>query len=284
MILYQKFRNSSLDTSSIGLMTGAGISKYAFTPSGARVIAWATECKSMHFCRVTGLDEVVFAVDPSAPPGDCIHPVARNILDFIGLVCACGHVSIIANAYKWSRYYFNTQVSSLKLNTKSRSVLKALLNIYHPTTIESPYDYIISLQKSFDYSKLPLHADYFEWCPVRPGTPDWRVSGDTDFAEACEKRAALKEVHIKRQFQWKNDNWCVPACYLDEQCLVVDSYLEATPEALQSYSQKWELEIQHQLSVEKEIQRDLENPLSFPAQGVLTVNKKSIPYGDGLFK
>ena len=46
---YQKFRNSSLDTSAVGLTPGSEFSYYGATPDNARVIAWA-EIFGIHFC------------------------------------------------------------------------------------------------------------------------------------------------------------------------------------------------------------------------------------------
>ena len=47
---YQKFRNSSLDTSAVGLTAGSEYSYYSATPENARVIAW-TDNYGIHFCR-----------------------------------------------------------------------------------------------------------------------------------------------------------------------------------------------------------------------------------------
>jgi hypothetical protein len=87
MTTYERYRKSSLDTSSVGLINGSCQSEYACTPIGAKIIAWSAEQNGLHFCHISGFSELVFAVDPFAPPGDSVHPVAENLLDFISLVC-----------------------------------------------------------------------------------------------------------------------------------------------------------------------------------------------------
>ena len=88
MYLYQKFRNSSLDTSTLGLYCGSDISDSVYTPTGSRILGW-TGNAGVHFCQITGFGDAVFAVDPSAPPGDCVHPVAKTLTDFIRLIHEC---------------------------------------------------------------------------------------------------------------------------------------------------------------------------------------------------
>ena len=81
MKLYHKFRNSSLDISLLGLFTGSEVSESVYTPTGARIVGWVQE-NGAHFCQIEGFGGMVFAVDPNATPGDCIHPVAASMTDF----------------------------------------------------------------------------------------------------------------------------------------------------------------------------------------------------------
>lgn len=276
MTLYEKFRNSSLDITPVGLICDSDSSDSVYTPTGSKVIARSTERSEVHFCQVTGLGEKVFVVDPSAPPGDCVHPVAQSISDFVALLCACRSADIIAGAYRWSQYSFDQRVNAIKPGMKTRSVLRALENIYQVTPIAKAYEYIAEIQQTFDYSSLPLHADYFEWCPIRPGAPKWYVSAETDFGEFCEKNAAAKEHPVNRSFRWNSENWCVPAIYLGDESIIVDSYLEVSAEALMDYAQKWADRSPDSLTIAQQLERDLENPLQLAAHGVLTVNSKTV--------
>ena len=275
-MLYQKFRNSSLDTSPLGLYSGSVSSNSVFTPSGARIIAWSGH-DGIHFCQVKDFGEMVFAVDPGAPPGDCIHPVALDLLDFLGLVYACKDALIIARAYQWSSCRFMELVNGIRPGMKTKSVLRALQNTYHPPVIEDPYRYIAEIQKDFDYGRIPLHQDYFEWCPIRPGTPKWDVGFGTGFAEYCEKGKAGQELAVGRTFQWHGESWCVPAVYLCENGIVVDSYLEVPQSQMRTFMEKWGSTQTEHMSIEGQMQFRLENPLSVETKSTLLVNGKLTP-------
>ena len=276
MKLYHKFRNSSLDTSPLGMFSGKDISDSVYTPAGARVVAW-TGTEGVHFCQVTGFADMVFAVDPAAPPGDCVHPVARTLPEFIGLVTACRSAKLISQAYQWSRCRFEEKVASIRPDYKMRSVLRALENTYHPAVIRDPYGYISEVQERFDYSSLPLHPDYYEWCPIRPGAPRWDVGMQTGFADYCEKKKAGQELAVNRAFLWQGESWNVPAVYLCENGIVVDSYLEVPCVLIEQYRAKWGSYNPATLSIEENMRRELDDPLKMDAVGKLLVNGKEAP-------
>lgn len=274
MKMYHKFRNSSLDIAPVGLQVGSDSSTSAFTPLDCRILGWLTSDTGVHFCQIETLGDLVFAVDPSAPPGDCIHPVASSLIEFIGLLVVCKDASLLAYAYRWSKEHFNALISSIKPGMKARSVLRALENTYHPPVIRDAYQTVLALQNRFDYRTIPLQPKYFEWCPIRPGTPKWEVSMDTEFADYCEKGQAGKELAVQRNFLWNEETWCVPAVYLCENGIVVDSYLEIPGDKIHDYVQRWGNCRTDTLSIEEQMKRQLEDPLFVPAIGSLLVNDK----------
>lgn len=276
MKLYKKFRDSSLDISPVGLWTGPDRSTSVYTPSGARIVAWTGD-DSTHFCQVEGFGGMVFVVDPKAPPGDCIHPVAKSLLDLIGLLTECYHSSLICNAYRWSRTLFQKRSGTVRPDYKARSVLRALENTYHPPKISDPYGYIIQIQKDFDYGALPLHPDYFEWCPIRPGGSRWDVGFGTGFADWCEKKDAGQELTLRRSFQWHKEEWTIPAVYLCEDGIVIDSYLEVPLDTMARFHKKWGDKDPSVLSIEEQMRRTLDDPLAVDAKGGLFVNGKPAP-------
>ena len=276
MMLYHKFRNSSLDISPLGMFSGSDVSESVYTPSGARIVAW-TGTQGGHFCQVVGFGDMVFAVDPAAPPGDCIHPVAKNLLDFISLVASSRDAWIIFRAYQWSRVRFEEKVNAIRPDYKMRSVLRALENTYHPPRIADPYGYIWDLQQDFDYSSLPLQPEYYEWCPIRPGAPRWDVGMNTSFGDYCDKDKAGQELNLDRPFLWQGERWNVPAVYLCENGIVVDSYLEVPCSQIEEYLNKWGQLDPDQLSIEETMRRELDDPLKMDAIGKLLVNGKEAP-------
>lgn len=276
MILYQKFRNSSLDTATLAMYCGEDSSESVYTPTGARIVAW-TGNTGGHFCQVMGFGDMVFAVDPSAPPGDCVHPIARNIPEFIRLVHDCRSADIVFRAYQWSRRRFEEKVAAIRPDFKMRSVLRALENTYHPPVIDDVYGYIMKLQQEFDYGSLPLHPDYFEWCPVRPGAPRWDVGMNTAFGDYCDRANAGTQLDVDRDFRWNNETWSIPAVYLCENGIVVDSYLQVPPTKIDQFLEKWGNVDPAQLSAEDQMLRQLDDPLKVDAIGKLTVNDRECP-------
>lgn len=276
MMLYHKFRNTSLDTTPLGMFSGEAVSDSVYTPSGARILTW-TGNEGGHFCQVMGFGDMVFAVEPTAPPGDCIHPVARSLLDFIGLVLTCRDAGLIFRAYQWSRALFEEKVAAIRLDYKTKTVLRALENNYHPPIISDPYGYIAELQQTFDYSSLPLKPDYYEWCPIRPGAPRWDVGMNIGFAEYCDKKKAGQEMALNRSFLWQMDSWHIPAVYLCENGIVVDSYLEVPIEKIEQFLNKWGHRAPSTLSIEENMRRELDDPLNMNAVGNLVVNGKELP-------
>lgn len=274
MKLYYKFRNSSLDTSPLGLYAGPERSDSVFTPSHARIVAWLGGDSKVHFCQIDGLGDLVFAVDPGATPGDCIHPVAKDFPEFIGLLVQCKDASLIAGAYRWSRIRFEALAAAVKPSMKARSVIRALENIYHPPVVKDAYGVMEALQHSFDYTSIPLHPNYFEWCPIRPGTPKWEVGFGTGFGDYCEKGLAGKELAVNRGFVWQGENWCVPAVYLCESGIIVDHYLEVGAERVHSFMRKWSGRCEDTMSIEEKMYRQLDDPLTMDCVGTLLVNDK----------
>lgn len=276
MKLYYKFRNSSLDTSPLGLISGGDQSNSVYTPEGSRIVAWLNS-GDVHFCQTEGYGDMVFMVSPDASPGDCIRPVAESLKDFIGLLIACPNAELIASAYQWSRIRFTESLKQIRPTMKMRSVMRALQNTYLPPVISDPYGYMAALAESFDYSSIPLNPSYFEWCPIRPGTPKWDVGMDTAFADYCEQGKRGQELAIKKSFQWQNQNWVVPAIYLCENGIVVDSYKEVPLHEIEQFRSKWINERLAKLSQEERMCMQLDDPLILDANGILDVNGKNAP-------
>lgn len=274
MKLYYKFRSSSLDTSPLGLSSGQDHSDSVYTPSGARLLAWLSGESKVHFCQVEALGELVFVVNPNATPGDCIHPVAKDLPEFIGLLTACKDAALLAVAHTCSQLRFQELVDSIKPSMKARSVLRALENTYHPPVVRNAYGVMEALRESFDYRSIPLHPDYFEWCPIRPGTPKWEVGFVTGFGDYCQKGAAGKELPVNRHFTWQGDDWSVPGIYLCESGIIVDYCLEVNAQRIRAFMEKWAGRSDAAMSVEDKMFRQLENPLDMDCTGVLTVNDR----------
>ena len=277
MKIYRKFRNSCLDLSPLGLVTGPEESDSVYTPAGARMVAWTLDQK-VHFCQVEGFGGMVFAVDPSATPGDCVRPIASSLEELIGLLAVCKDTAVILGAHTWSRSLFQQRVDSIVITDhKTRSVMRAIENTYHPPKIADPYGYITNLQKNFDYTSLPLRPDYFEWCPIRPGMVKWDVGFGTGFADYCEKNRVGSEITVGRSFLWHGERWTIPSVYLCDNGIVVDSYKEVSGEDMARFNMVWGSRNPEDLSAEDQMRRMLDDPLGIEVAGKLSVNGYDTP-------
>jgi len=86
---YKRYLKLNLDGSCVGLERGESESNYFCTPKGAKVIGWAG-VDGIHYCFVRGFGEMVFAVSPMSTPGSYVHPVARDIKDFLRFLLNSG--------------------------------------------------------------------------------------------------------------------------------------------------------------------------------------------------
>ncbi len=227
MTLFERFCSSSLDTAGVGLDC-AGAQAYLSTPLAAQILA-TTGVDGVCFCTAFGCGEMIFAVDPSAAPGQDICPVARNLPDFFGLVLACGGAAAICQAWQWSRSGFYALVQSQDLSRRQQSILRALRNTYSPPQIDDPYAYMQQMREQFDYTSLPLHPDYDAQRPVRPGAKLWPVGFDTPLDSWEDSRKSGKAHAVAQTRGESAGELFVPAVYRCPQGLVIDLCMPPLP-------------------------------------------------------
>lgn len=260
MTIYEKFRSSSLDLSVLGLHDGSSVSESKLTPNHTRVLAWLN-ASAVHFCQFPEHGDIVFAVDPNALPEEQILPVAENIPHFIGLLIRCKDAALIAGAYQWSSFRFQELVDAVTPGMKARSVIRALENIYHPPMIQDPGAVLSRLRMEF--------AGSF-------GTANWGVGFGTDFSHNCPKGRCGKELVLNRSLSHSQGTWHVPSIFLCEDGVVVDTFLEVSPDQLLDFRNNWDGRREESLSLIDKLQRQLDHPLSAAVSGILFVNDKPI--------
>lgn len=279
MTLYDKLRNSSLDTAALGLDIREDGSPCPFAPLGSTVIGWATD-DSLHFCFGAGRGETVFAVNPSAGAGSSVHAVANSFADFLGLICACGGTKLLDSAWNLSRCQFETLLKQNSLGGKQRSVLRAIQNGYHPTVIEDPYQYLTDVHRGFDYSAL-LFASEEHAEKYRPVPDTWEVCFKENFSGRNGTGKPGKELKIGKTFSWEGQTWHALAVYSCRGGIVMDLCAEADPEEIRSYIEKWLPLAGSELSDLQAIEMERENPLRLHAAVSLKLSGKPLPEASG---
>jgi hypothetical protein len=129
----------------------------------------------IHYCFVRGFGGMVFAVSPMNTPGNYVHPVARDFVDFLRLLLACGDVAALEQVYCWDQAQFDAFLQNNPLTSDQQVVLDAIRERLLLVPMEQPFDYVKELQSEFDYSRIKYTEDYYECVPVEPKIPEWKV-------------------------------------------------------------------------------------------------------------
>ena len=128
MTQYQTLCRSSLDTADLGFLTDNAIYPVLGTD-----IAGNT--------RYLLREDRIYAEWEGKS-----FPIAHNFSDFLGLLLACGHTSLIRHALDWPKIRFQRELNRLYSGHKQKMICNALVNCFHPPVITDPYGYIHSLQ------------------------------------------------------------------------------------------------------------------------------------------
>ena len=83
----------------IGLEPGTE-TPYFCTLVGAEIIGWD---HGIHYCFIKGFGDMVFCVNPEICYDYHVYPIARNFLDFLGLILATGNTNILQQIIWWDK-------------------------------------------------------------------------------------------------------------------------------------------------------------------------------------
>ena len=165
MTEYERFLRLGVDGEAIGFAPGEEQGGYFCTPLGAHVLGWDVE--GVHFCRIDGMGETVFCVNPMPLCGENVRPVARNFRDFLRLMLATGGAAAIAEAGDMTRAQFAAFVQSKtemenRLRPAVRQALERIAQGLDLSPMDDPYGYIEALQAGFDAGALRFSDEYYE--------------------------------------------------------------------------------------------------------------------------
>lgn len=162
--LLEKFRELDISKSSIGLDGTGNNNTYFCTPMGAEIIGWLG-VEGIHFCFIPSVDaDMVFAISPMPCGKHYVEPIAKNFLDFMGLILSCGDSSTLESVSWISEADF---IELLEINAENSidGKAEAIHEIQSAFGIEKliePYRYIRSIQEGFNYSSIPYSDEYYD--------------------------------------------------------------------------------------------------------------------------
>lgn len=176
MNLIERFLNDTNDYSALGLFATPNEESdhYYCTPTDMYVFA-RTGADGMHFGVIPeSFGETVFAVTPDAFGEQTVYPVAKNITDFLALVCTLGDSTFVEEAPRMTRERFDAWRSSAaddewlrsdagkRFLTEKEAARKCLAETYALTEIADPYEHIHTLSDTFDATALHYPDEYYE--------------------------------------------------------------------------------------------------------------------------
>lgn len=264
---YQRFLNKGIDMAPLGIERGIGDTTYFCTPKGSSIIGRAG-VDGIHYCFIRGFGEMVFAVSPMNTAPDYVHPLSKTFTDFLRLLLACGDAAALEQAWMWDKAQFDNFLKENPATEEQKKTLSEIAEKMNLTAMDQPWEYIKSLQSSFDYSKIRYTEEYYDMDmnpAAEPTAPEWKVYFDGNFWGHQRKDRAGKEISIGKQFEWAGHHWMIPAAYACSKGLVIDFCMRVEADEICAFMKKWNLTQENNsyenFTREQQMELELDNPL-----------------------
>ncbi|MGN0712145.1 MAG: hypothetical protein ACI4LJ_00080, partial [Anaerovoracaceae bacterium] len=151
--------------------------------------------------------------------------LAENFTDFLRLLLACGDAAALEQVWMWDKAQFESYLKENPATENQKETLAEIAEKMKLTAIEQPWEYVKSLQSSFDYSKIKYTEDYYDIDmnpAAEPTVPEWKVYFEGNFWGHQGRDHAGKIIPIDKQFEWAGYHWLIPAAYSCSKGLVLD--------------------------------------------------------------
>lgn len=144
--------------------------RYFCTPKKAEIFA-SLGVGGIHFCTIPSFGELVFAVVPEAADGRYVFPVANDMAEFFSLVASLSGAGLIDQIPSMTKEAFERQLGeeNARLQSSVTAELDEFVKLFDVKPLEgSPYDSVMRLYASFDYSKIPFTDEYYDATGIKP--------------------------------------------------------------------------------------------------------------------
>lgn len=284
---YSQFQKKHIDLTPVGLEKSTDPGTYFCTPKGASIIGCAG-VDGIHYCFIRGFGEMVFAVSPMNTAPDFVHPLAKNFKDFLRLLLACGDAAALEQAWMWDKTQFESFLKENPATEDQKETLAEIAEKMKLTAMEHPWEYIKSLQSSFDYSKIKYTEEYYDMDmnpAAEPTVPEWKVYFEGNFWWHQGKDHAGKEIPIGKQFEWAGHHWLIPAAYSCSKGLVIDFCMRVEADEIRAFMKKWNLTQENDalenFTREQQMELELDNPLCLHFNPRLDLNDHELRASHG---
>ena len=159
--VYEKYMALSIDKGLLGLEPGVITTPYFCYPVNAESIGFEG---CILYCFLLEYGEMVFACNPESCADRNVYPLAANFEDFIRLVLACGTANPVEQIVWMNREQFDEYIAKEKmiLTQEQEAAGNLLQQRLGLLPMENPFEYVKSVQKGFDDSRIQYSDEYYD--------------------------------------------------------------------------------------------------------------------------
>ncbi len=158
---YKKYRALPIDKGLLCLEPGAITTQYFCYPVNAEPIGFEG---CILYCFLPEYGEMVFACNPESCADQNVYPLAANFEDFIRLILACGTANPVEQIVWMTRKQFDEHIANEKaiLTDEQKVAGNLLQQKLGLLPMNDPFEYVKSIQKGFDDSKIQYSDEYYD--------------------------------------------------------------------------------------------------------------------------
>lgn len=159
--------------------------RYFCTPKGA-VVFGSLGVDGVHYCLIPSLGERVFVVNPSPADDRYVLPVAADLAEFCGLVCAMGGCNLLDQMTGWDRETFEKNWAEMPSEEKAQREVEIsyLAEISGCEPVADPWGTVHGQCDGFDPTTVPYTAEYYDTLGLTPH----ESKGEYDFVSVIVKQ------------------------------------------------------------------------------------------------
>lgn len=159
--VYEKYMALPIDKGLLCLEHGDMTFPYFCYPVNAEPIGFEG---CILYCFLPEYGEMVFACNPESCADRNVYPLAANFEDFIRLILACGTVNPVEQIVWMSREQFDEHIADEKktFTDEQKAAVKMLQEELGLLPMDDPFEYVKSIQKDFDGSRIQYSDEYYD--------------------------------------------------------------------------------------------------------------------------
>lgn len=159
--VYEKYKKMNIDSSFICLEKTDDVIQYFCYPTNAKAIGFEG---CIMYCFIEPYGDMVFACNPESCADCFVYPLAKSFEDFLRMLLACGSANPIEQIVWMSREQFwqHLREEEQARTVEQQNLLDYIEKEFAISPIENPYDYVKTLQASFDERGIEYSDEYFE--------------------------------------------------------------------------------------------------------------------------